>query len=74
MINVTVVEQDRWTRRALSRLLAQANIAVTTHERWPFAQDGSETDVIVAGATTIGDHLTRTQHAHPNGPAAHPWF
>jgi hypothetical protein len=64
VVNVTVVEQDRWTRRALSRLLTQAELSVTSHESLLDAHaDGISPDVMVAGATTVSAHLASTSSA-----------
>jgi FixJ family two-component response regulator len=64
MLNVTVVENDRWTRRALGRLLSQADLSVTTHASLEDA-DEPVADVIVAGASTIRDHLSRLTDPTP---------
>lgn len=55
MLNVTVIEQDRWTRRALDRILSQASLAVTPLES--LAEGAPTADVIVAGASSIGNRL-----------------
>ena len=54
MLNVTVVERDRWTRRALERLLAQADLSVTVQDSLCQTQT-QDADVIVAGASSVVD-------------------
>ena len=57
MLNVTVVERDHWTRRALGRLLAQADLSVTIHESL-CQMHARNADVIVAGASSITNQPT----------------
>ncbi len=69
MLNVTVVERDRWTRRALGRLLSQADLSVTTHESLSEVAKGDlAADVIVAGASAIPGGLPSLHQPPGLGP------
>lgn len=70
VLNVTVVENDRWTRRALSRLLSQADLLVTTHESFnDLTANDPAADVIVAGRSALFGLLpARNRTSHTPGP------